>query len=87
MLTPLFMLLVMALRIDPIYFGIVYDGISRSDVHAAVRLEHFCRTIRALGVPLDTIYCGVLRFAVVQIAALLIITYWPGLSLYLTAAL
>ena len=43
--------------------------------------------ISVLGVPLDTIYRGVLPFAVVQIAALLIITYWPGLSLYLTAAL
>jgi C4-dicarboxylate transporter, DctM subunit len=40
-----------------------------------------------LGVPLDTIYRGVLPFAVVQIAALLIITYWPGLSLYFTTAL
>jgi TRAP-type C4-dicarboxylate transport system permease large subunit len=29
----------------------------------------------------------VLPFAVVQIAALLIITYWPGLSLYLATAL
>jgi C4-dicarboxylate transporter, DctM subunit len=40
-----------------------------------------------LGVPLDTIYRGVLPFAVVEIAALLLTTYWPGLSLYLAKSL
>jgi C4-dicarboxylate transporter, DctM subunit len=36
---------------------------------------------------LSTLYRGVLPFAIVQIAALLIITYWPQLSLYLTTSL
>ncbi len=40
-----------------------------------------------LGVPLETIYRGVLPFVVVQILALLIITYWPELSLILTRAI
>src|SRR5712691_10826726 len=40
-----------------------------------------------LGIPLETIYRGVLPFVVVQIIALLIITYWPGLSLILTYAI
>jgi C4-dicarboxylate transporter DctM subunit len=40
-----------------------------------------------LGIPLETIYRGVLPFVVVQIVALLIITYWPGLSLILTYAI
>ena len=40
-----------------------------------------------LGIPLETIYRGVLPFVVVQIVALLIITYWPGLSLILTYAM
>jgi C4-dicarboxylate transporter DctM subunit len=38
-------------------------------------------------VPLDTLYRGVLPFAVVQIFALVIITYWPALSLFLANAL
>ena len=40
-----------------------------------------------LGIPLETIYRGVLPFVVVQIVTLLIITYWPGLSLILTYAM
>ena len=36
-----------------------------------------------LGIPLETLYRGVLPFAVVQISALLIVTYWPALSFYL----
>jgi C4-dicarboxylate transporter DctM subunit len=39
-----------------------------------------------LGVPLETLYRGVLPFAAVQILALLIITYWPELSLFLANA-
>ena len=45
------------------------------------------RGLAAVGVPLATLYRGVLPFAVVQILALLIITYWPELSLYLTRSL
>ena len=40
-----------------------------------------------LRVPLETIYRGVLPFVVVQVIALLIITYWPELSLILTRAI
>jgi C4-dicarboxylate transporter DctM subunit len=40
-----------------------------------------------LGIPLETVYRGVLPFAAVQISALVIITYWPSLSLYLTTGL
>ena len=39
-----------------------------------------------LGVPLETLYRGVLPFAVTQILALIIITYWPALSLFLANA-
>jgi C4-dicarboxylate transporter DctM subunit len=86
-LTPLFMPLVMALGIDPIHFGIVMTvNIAIGMFTPPFGLNIFVAQ-SVLGVPLDTIYRGVLPFAVVQIAALLIITYWPGLSLYLTAAL
>ena len=86
-LTPLFMPLVKALGIDPIHFGIVMTvNIAIGMFTPPFGLNIFvARSV--LGVPLDTIYRGVLPFAVVQIAALLIITYWPGLSLYFTTAL
>jgi C4-dicarboxylate transporter, DctM subunit len=86
-LTPLFMPLVGALGIDPIHFGIVMTvNIAIGMFTPPFGLNIFVAQ-SVLGVPLDIIYRGVLPFAVVQIAALLIITYWPGLSLYLTAAL
>jgi C4-dicarboxylate transporter, DctM subunit len=86
-LTPLFMPLVRALGVDPIHFGIVMTvNIAIGMFTPPFGLNIFVAQ-SVLGVPLDTIYRGVLPFAVVQIAALLIITYWPGLSLYLTAAL
>ena len=86
-LTPLFMPLVRALGVDPIHFGIVMTvNIAIGMFTPPFGLNIFvARSV--LGVPLDTIYRGVLPFAVVQIAALLIITYWPGLSLYFTTAL
>jgi C4-dicarboxylate transporter DctM subunit len=86
-LTPLFMPLVRALGVDPIHFGIVMTvNIAIGMFTPPFGLNIFVAQ-SVLGVPLDTIYRGVLPFAVVQIAALLIITYWPGLSLYLTAPL
>jgi len=86
-LTPLFMPLVRALGVDPIHFGIVMTvNIAIGMFTPPFGLNIFVAQ-SVLGVPLDTIYRGVLPFAVVQIAALLIITYCPGLSLYLTAAL
>jgi C4-dicarboxylate transporter, DctM subunit len=86
-LTPLFMPLVKALGVDPIHFGIVMTvNIAIGMFTPPFGLNIFVAQ-SVLGVPLDTIYRGVLPFAVVQIAALLIITYWPGLSLYLATAL
>jgi C4-dicarboxylate transporter DctM subunit len=86
-LTPLFMPLVKALGIDPIHFGIVMTvNIAIGMFTPPFGLNIFVAQ-SVLGVPLDTIYRGVLPFAVVQVAALLIITYWPRLSLYLTTAL
>jgi C4-dicarboxylate transporter, DctM subunit len=86
-LTPLFMPLVKALGIDPIHFGIVMTvNIAIGMFTPPFGLNIFVAQ-SVLGIPLDTIYRGVLPFAVVQIAALLIITYWPGLSLYLATAL
>ena len=80
-LTPLFMPIVKSVGIDPIHFGIVMTvNIAIGMFTPPFGLNMFvAQTV--LGVPLDTIYRGVLPFAVVQIVALLIITYWPALSL------
>src|SRR5690606_10048450 len=86
-LTPLFMPLVNAVGIDPIHFGIIMTvNIAIGMFTPPFGLNIFVAK-SVLGVPLETIYRGVLPFAAVQFIALLIITYWPSLSLYLTTAL
>jgi C4-dicarboxylate transporter DctM subunit len=86
-LTPLFMPLVKIVGVDPIHFGIVMTAnIAIGMFTPPFGLNIFvARSV--LGVPLETIYRGVLPFVVVQIVALLIITYWPELSLVLTRAI
>jgi C4-dicarboxylate transporter, DctM subunit len=86
-LTPLLMPIVKTLGIDPIHFGIVMTvNVAIGMFTPPFGLNLFvAQTV--LGVPLSTLYRGVLPFAIVQIAALLIITYWPQLSLYLTTSL
>ncbi len=86
-LTPLLVPLVKAVGVDPIHFGIIMCA----NVAIGMFTPPFGLNIfvarSVLGVPLETIYRGVLPFAVVQILALLIITYWPELSLILTRSL
>ncbi len=86
-LTPLLMPLVKTVGIDPIHFGIIMCA----NVAIGMFTPPFGLNIfvarSVLGVPLETIYRGVLPFAVVQIIALLIITYWPELSLILTRSI
>lgn len=86
-LTPLLMPLVKSVGIDPIHFGIVMcANIAIGMFTPPFGLNIFvARSV--LGVPLETIYHGVLPFAVVQIIALLVITYWPDLSLLLVKAM
>ena len=86
-LTPLLMPLVKSLGIDPIHFGIIMTvNIAIGMFTPPFGLNIFVAQ-SVLGVPLETIYRGVLPFAAVQIVALLIITYWPALSLILTATI
>jgi C4-dicarboxylate transporter DctM subunit len=86
-LTPLLLPLAKLVGIDPIHFGIVMS----MNIAIGMFLPPFGLNIMVsrsvLGVPLELIYRGVLPFAIVQIAALLIVTYWPELSLILTRAL
>jgi C4-dicarboxylate transporter DctM subunit len=84
MLTPLLMPLVQALGIDPIHFGIIMTvNLAIGMFTPPFGLNIFVAQ-SVLGVPLETIYRGVLPFLAVQIVALVIITYWPALSLVLT---
>jgi C4-dicarboxylate transporter DctM subunit len=86
-LTPLFMPLVKAIGIDPIHFGVVMTvNIAIGMITPPFGLNLFVAQ-SVLGIPLETVYRGVLPFAAVQISALVIITYWPSLSLYLTTGL
>lgn len=86
-LTPLFIPLVKAFGIDPIHFGIVMTvNVAIGMFTPPFGLNLFVSQT-VLGVPLETLYRGVLPFAVVQIIALIIITYWPGLSLFLANAI
>lgn len=82
-LTPLLMPIVKTVGVDPIHFGIVMTA----NVAIGMFTPPFGLNIfvaqSMLGVPLSTIYRGVLPFAAVQISALVIITYWPDLSLFL----
>jgi C4-dicarboxylate transporter DctM subunit len=86
-LTPLLLPLAKLVGIDPIHFGIVMS----MNIAIGMFLPPFGLNIMVsrsvLGVPLETIYRGVLPFAIVQIIALLIVTYWPELSLILTRAI
>ncbi|ARQ02374.1 TRAP transporter large permease [Pseudorhodoplanes sinuspersici] len=86
-LTPLLMPLVKTVGIDPIHFGIVMTANLAIGMFTPPFGLNIFVARSVLGVPLETIYRGVLPFAVVQITALLIITYWPELSLILTRAL
>jgi C4-dicarboxylate transporter DctM subunit len=86
-LTPLLMPLVKAIGIDPIHFGVVMTvNIAIGMITPPFGLNLFVAQ-SVLGIPLETVYRGVLPFAAVQISALVIITYWPSLSLYLTTGL
>ncbi|MGD9921849.1 MAG: TRAP transporter large permease [Pseudorhodoplanes sp.] len=86
-LTPLLMPLVKSVGVDPIHFGIVMcANLAIGMFTPPFGLNIFvARTV--LGVPLETIYRGVLPFAAVQLLALIIITYWPDLSLILTRSI
>jgi len=82
-LTPLLLPVVTHLGIDPIHFGIVMTvNLAIGMFTPPFGLNIFVAQ-SVLRVPLETIYRGVLPFVGVQIAALLVITYWPALSLVL----
>lgn len=83
MLAPLVMPLVTSVGIDPIHFGIIMTV----NLAIGMFLPPFGLNLFAaqsvLNVPLSSLYRGVLPFLALYLAALLLITYIPGISLWL----
>jgi len=81
LLSPLLVPLVQAVGVDPVHFGIIMT------VNLAIGLFHPPFGINifvaqsVLGLDLKTIYRGVIPFLLLYLAALLLITYLPGISL------
>lgn len=86
-LTPLLVPMATALGIDPIHFGIVMTvNLAIGMFTPPFGLNVFVAQ-SVLGLPLVTIFRGVGLYAAVQIVALLVITYWPPLTLAITRLL
>ena len=86
-LTPLLVPMAVHLGIDPIHFGIVMTvNLAIGMFTPPFGLNVFVAQ-SVLDVPLATIFRGTLLYAAVQIAALLVITYWPPLTLAITRIL
>ncbi|EWY39119.1 hypothetical protein N825_08935 [Skermanella stibiiresistens SB22] len=82
-LAPLLLPSVLQLGIDPIHFGIVMTvNLAIGMFTPPFGLNLFVAQ-SVFKIPLKTVYRGVLPFVGVQVAALVIITYWPELSLFL----
>jgi len=81
LLTPLLIPIVKAVGIDTVHFGIVVT------VNLAIGLFHPPFGINifvaqsALGLKLETIYRGIIPFIFIYLAALLLITFVPEISL------
>lgn len=84
-LTPILLPLVLHLGIDPIHFGVIMTvNLSIGMFTPPFGLNLFVAQ-SVTGADLVAIYRGILPFFLVQLAALLAITYLPWLSLALTA--
>ena len=82
-LTPILLPMVLQLGIDPIHFGIIMTvNLSIGMFTPPFGLNLFVAQ-SVMSAELPELYRGVLGFFAVQTLALLIITYWPGLSLVL----
>jgi C4-dicarboxylate transporter DctM subunit len=86
-LTPVFLPVVMALGMSPIHFGIVVAV----NLSVGMYMPPFGLNLFAshslFGAPLSSIYRGVVPFLIINLIALIIITYVPGISLLLPAHL
>ena len=82
-LTPLLLLIVLHLGIDPIHFGIVMTAnLSIGMFNPPFGLNIFVAQ-SVLSSDLAAIYRGILPFLAIQLIALVVVTYLPALSLVL----
>jgi C4-dicarboxylate transporter DctM subunit len=84
-LTPVFLPVVTALGMSPIHFGIVVAV----NLSVGMYMPPFGLNLFAshslFGAPLASIYRGVVPFLVINLVALIVITYVPSISLLLPA--
>ena len=82
-LTPLLLPIAVAIGVDPIHFGIIVTvNLSIGTFTPPFGVNIFVAQ-SIFKVPLTSIYAGVVPFIGVTVLGLMIITYWPGLSLWL----
>jgi C4-dicarboxylate transporter DctM subunit len=82
-LTPLLLPIAAAIGIDPIHFGIIVTvNLSIGTFTPPFGVNIFVAQ-SIFRVPLTSIYSGVIPFIGVTVLGLMIITFWPGLSLWL----
>jgi C4-dicarboxylate transporter, DctM subunit len=82
-LTPLLVPIAIAIGVDPIHFGIIVTvNLSIGTFTPPFGVNIFVAQ-SIFKVPLSSIYAGVVPFIGVTVLGLMIITYWPGLSLWL----
>ncbi len=83
-LTPLLLPVVMAVGVDPIHFGFIMTvNLSIGMFTPPFGLNIFIAQA-LFKVPLKTIYPGLVPFIIINIMALMLVTYIPEISLYLT---
>ena len=82
-MVPLILPVAFQYGIDPVHFGIIFlANMQIGYFTPPVGMNLFIASYR-FNLPIDTIYRSTLPFMLVLLAALLVITYWPGLSLIL----
>jgi C4-dicarboxylate transporter DctM subunit len=82
-LTPVFLPVVTTLGMDPIHFGIVVAvNLSLGMYMPPFGLNLFA-SHSLFGTPLTAIYKGVIPFLIINLVALIVITYVPSISLLL----
>ena len=82
-LTPLLVPVAKAIGVDPVHFGVIFVmNLSIGTFTPPFGVNIFVAQ-SIFKVPLGSIYAGVVPFIGVTVLGLMIITYWPGLSLWL----
>ena len=83
-LTPLLLPLIQAVGVDPIHFGVIMTvNLAIGMFTPPFGLNIFVAQAM-FKAPIRDIYAGLLPFIALNLVALAVVTYWPGLSLWLT---